>query len=170
MTIFSSESGSDTIYFEREGTRSKPYRCDFSSKNLTLYYEELDVEEGDKLIRVVPNKEESYTVHEVEYHNSSGFPPMYVLQVSKDAAIPKKTQPSTTNHINIHGSTGIQIGNHNVQNLEVALKEVLASIDNADAPKEEREEAKNRLNAFLAHPLVAAAVGGALPVALGLLS
>ncbi|WP_065910541.1 RIP homotypic interaction motif-containing protein [Pseudomonas sp. 58 R 12] len=77
---------------------------------------------------------------------------------------------TTSKVVSIHGSTGIQIGDHNVQNLEVALNEMLASIDNADASKEEREQAKNRLNAFLAHPLVSAAVGASLPIAFGLLS
>lgn len=172
MSLFSPEAGNDTIYFEREGARTGPYKCNFSGKKLTLFYKELDISEGDKLIRVVPGKEDSYTVHEVEY--SAGFgrgiPPHYTLQISKDSAIPKRAQSSTTNHINIHGSTGIQIGDHNVQNLQVALKEVLSSIDKADAPREQREEAKSRLNAFLAHPLVASAVGAGLPVALGLLS
>lgn len=99
--------------------------------------------------------------------------PLYrrtILQLSKDAAIPKRAPSSTTNHINIHGSTGIQIGDHNVQNPQVAMKEILSSIDKADAPREQREEAKSQLNAFLFHPLVASAVGAGLTVALGLLN
>ena len=76
----------------------------------------------------------------------------------------------TTNHINIHGSTGIQIGDHNVQSLEIALKDVLAAIEKAEVPLDEKEEARNRLNSFLQHPLVVAAVGGGVPAAIGLLS
>lgn len=174
MDPFSPEGGQDTIYLERDGSRSGPFNCNFGSRKFGLYYPELDITEGDKVIRLVPNKEEVYTVTEVEYSQGlggfSGIPPHYTLSVVKDAVI-SRTPPanSTTNHINIHGSTGIQIGDHNVQNLQVALKEVLASINNADAPQEDREEAKSRLNAFLSHPLVATAVGAGLPVALGLL-
>lgn len=148
-----------------------PYKCHFSSPKITLFYNKLDVEDGDKLIRIVHDKEVDYTVEESEYSAGAltGMP-HYYLKIRKNSAIPKVQQNSTTNHINIHGSTGIQIGDHNVQNLQAALKEVLASIDNADAPREEREDAKSRLNAFLAHPLVSSAVGAGLSAALGLLS
>ena len=169
--LFSPEAGKDIIHIERNGSRTGPYRCMFSRPKLTLFYSELDICEGDKLLRSVPGREEIYTVEVVDYHQSfDDLSACYVVEISKDSAIPKPSQNTTTNHINIHGSTGIQIGDHNVQNLQVALKEVLASIDKADAPREEREEAKSRLNAFLAHPLVSSAVGAGLPIALGLLS
>lgn len=172
MNLFSPAGGRDTIYLERDGVRTGPYKCNFTAGKFSMFYKELDVIEGDKVVREVPGREEYHTVIEANYSRGLGghIPPHYKLITSKDSALPKPSQNTTTNHINIHGSTGIQIGDHNVQNLEVALKEVLASIDKADAPKEDREEAKSRLNAFLAHPLVAAAVGGALPVTLGLLS
>lgn len=175
MSLFSPGSGDDTVYLEREGVRKGPYQCSLGPKKVSLFYEELDVEEGDKLIRLIPNKEERYTVLEVHYSprfgGLSGIPPHYTLSIAKDTAIARDRPASTTtNHINIHGSTGIQIGDHNIQNLQVAMKEVLASIDNADATREEKEDARNKLHAFLAHPLVAAAVGAGLPLALGLLS
>lgn len=167
--FFSPEAGKDNIYLERDGARTGPYRCAFTRPQLTLWYSELDICEGDKLFRAVPGREEVYTVNLVDYHQSfEDIPACYIVEVGKDAAVTKPAN-TTTNHINIHGSTGIQIGDHNVQNLQVALKEVLASISNADAPQEDREEAKSRLNAFLSHPLVATAVGAGLPVALGLL-
>ncbi len=169
--LFSPEAGKDIIYIERNGARTGPYKCMFSRPNLTLFYSELDICEGDKLLRSVPGREETYTVNVADYHQSfDGIPACYVVDITKDTAIPKPNQNTTTNHINIHGSTGIQIGDHNVQNLEVAMKEVLASIDKADASLEEKEEARNRLHAFLAHPLVSVAVGSGLSVALGLLS
>jgi hypothetical protein len=140
--LFSPEAGKDIIYIERNGARTGPYKCMFSRPKLTLFYSELDICEGDKLLRSVPGREETYTVNVADYHQSfDGIPACYVVDITKDTAIPKPSQNTTTNHINIHGSTGIQIGDHNVQNLQVALKEVLASIDKADAPREEREEA-----------------------------
>lgn len=175
MNFPPSETGRDLIFIEHEGRRYGPYLCAFSTTPLRLFNGELKITEGDKIIRRVHRQEFVYTIIEFDYYSGgeshSRFNPHYELTITKDSALPKAPPTTTTtNNINIHGSTGIQIGDHNVQNLEVALKEVLASIDKADAPKEDREEAKNRLNAFLAHPLVSAAVGGALPVALGLLS
>lgn len=172
MSLFSPQSSPDEVFIERDGTRQGPYRCHFASPKLTLFYKELDVEEGDKLVRPFPGgKEHYFTVTEVGFsHGLSGIPPHYTLKLTKDSAIPSRSAAPVTNHINISGSTGIQIGDHNVQNLEVAMREVLNSIDNSGAPREEREEAKTRLAAFLAHPLVAAAVGAGLPLALGLVS
>jgi hypothetical protein len=174
MSLSSLQSGNDTVYIEHDGHRHGPYTCAFSTKPLMLFYDRLNVDEGDKVIRLLHEKELIYTVKEVDYYSGGGahsrLAPHYELTISKDSALPTSSLSTTTNHISIHGSTGIQIGDHNVQNLQVALKEVLASIDNADAPREDREEAKSRLNAFLEHPLVAAAVGAGLPVALGLLS
>lgn len=171
MSLMSPRGGRDTVYLEREGVRTGPYKCNFSAGKFTMFYKELDITEGDKVIREIPGREETHTVIETYYSPGLGsIPPHYALTITKDSAIQRPNQSTTTNHISIHGSTGIQIGDHNVQNLQVALKEVLASIDHADAPREDREEAKSRLNAFLEHPLVAAAVGAGLPVALGLLS
>lgn len=171
MNLMSPSGGKDTIYLERNGARTGPYKCNFSNGSFTMFYKELDVTEGDKVVRQIPGREEYHTV--IETHFSPGLgriPAHYKLTILKDSAILKPSQSSTTNNINIHGSTGIQIGDHNIQNLEVAMKEVLTSIENAEASREEKEEARNRLRQFLAHPLVSAAVGSGLSVALGLLS
>ncbi|WP_185053957.1 RIP homotypic interaction motif-containing protein [Pseudomonas moraviensis] len=171
MNLLSPKGGRDTIHLERNGNRTGPFKCNFTAQKFSMFYKEIDVTEGDKVVREIPGREEYHTVTEVHYSPGLGrIPPHYTLSVSKDSAIPKPSQNTTTNHINIHGSTGIQIGDHNVQHLQVAMKEVLASIDNADATREEKEDARNKLHAFLAHPLVAAAVGAGLPLALGLLS
>ncbi|WP_421534526.1 hypothetical protein [Pseudomonas marginalis] len=175
MNLLLRDLGNDLVHIEHNGKRNGPYRCNFSTTPLRLFNGELEITEGDKIIRKVHGQEFVYTIIEFDYyaggHSHARFDPHYELTITKDSALPKAPPTTTTtNNINISASTGIQIGDNNVQNLEVALKEVLASIDKADAPKEDREEAKNRLNAFLAHPLVSAAVGGALPVTLGLLS
>lgn len=166
--MFTPEAGNDYIHIERGGVRTGPYRCMFSQPKLTLWYGELDICEGDKVIRTVPHREETYTATIVDYHQSfDDIPSCYVVHLSKDSAVPRQ-QATTTNHINIHGSTGIQIGDNNVQHLQVAIKELLASVDKADATPAEKQEARNRLREFLAHPLVSAAVGSGLSAVLGL--
>lgn len=68
-----------------------------------------------------------------------------------------------------HGPS--QIGNHNTQSIEIVFNELIEKIDNVDAPEEEKQEAKNRLQKFLEHPLVGTALGlggSALMASLGL--
>jgi|TARA_Y100001949_G_scaffold163033_3_gene156597 hypothetical protein len=172
MGLLTTGGGKDTVFIQRGSERSDPFRCNFASKQVTLFYPEVDVVEGDKLVRELPNgKEEIYTILEVHYGSGLGrIPPHFRLDIEKDSALQKGRSSMTTNHINIHGSTGIQIGDHNVQSLEIALKDVLAAIEKAEVPLDEKEEARNRLNSFLQHPLVVAAVGGGVPAAIGLLS
>lgn len=167
--LFSPEAGNDVIHIERDGVRKGPYRCMFSRPKLTLWYSELDIAEGDKVLRSIPGREESYTAELVDYHQSfDDIPPCYIINLRKDTEISKPKGNITTNHINIHGSTGIQIGDHNIQNLELAMKELLTSIENSNASPVEKQEVRNRLQSFLAHPLVNTAVGAGLTAALGL--
>nr|WP_064494295.1 RIP homotypic interaction motif-containing protein [Pseudomonas chengduensis] len=166
----------DDVYFESaDGPRQGPFKTAFSNKGISIFDESLDVVEGDKAIRRLPSgREEYYTITEVSYSSGlggfGGIPPHFTLKLTKDNAIRPAPAKSTTNHISIHGSQGIQIGDHNVQNLQLALEELIQRIDQSGASREEREEAKNRLATFLAHPLVSSVVGASLPVALGLLS
>ncbi|EKT4531418.1 hypothetical protein QEM33_004036 [Pseudomonas putida] len=168
MSLFSANSGKDVIYIERNGERQGPYKCRFASPKMSLFYKELDLEDGDTIVRELHGKEQAYTVLEVGYsHGLGGIPPHYTVNLTKVTAI--QVQPRTaTNHITIHGSTGIQIGDHNVQHLQAAMKEVLAAIESAHASPKDKAEAKGLLSKFLEHPLVSAAVGAGLPAALGL--
>lgn len=164
-------AGNDTVYIEHHGHRDGPYTCAFTAP-LMLFYERLNVDEGDKIIRLIHEKEFVYTVTEVDFysggHAHSRLAPHYQLTITKDSAIPKSSPSTTTNHINIHASTGIQIGNHNVQHLEAGLKELLSAIDKSEGEPASKEEAKGRLKGFLEHPLTASAVGAGLPALMAL--
>ncbi len=56
-------------------------------------------------------------------------------------------------NINIHHSSGFQIGNNNTQNIQIQLQQVIDKIDKSDAPKEQKDSAKDLLKKVLAHPL-----------------
>lgn len=65
------------------------------------------------------------------------------------------------NTFNFTGSQQVQIGDHNVQQAHlVVFQELLQKIDAANAPAEQKAEAKSRLQAFLTHPLTVATAGG----------
>lgn len=61
--------------------------------------------------------------------------------------------------VNISGSVGVTVGNNNQQTISVQLQELVEAIDKGSGSDEEKREAKSRLQAFLAHPLVSALVG-----------
>lgn len=169
--LMSPEGGRDTIYLDRDGTRTGPLKCNFSSPETVLFYKALDVIEGDKLVRETPGREDVYTITEVNYsHGLGGIPPHYRLSLEKDSAIRPKVQAGSTNTVHIHNSHGIQIGDNNVQRFELFVRDMVSSIDQSGATPEEMKEAKGRLKAFLEHPLVSAGFGAALPALIGLLS
>ncbi|MCP8346654.1 hypothetical protein DN387_00185 [Pseudomonas sp. FBF18] len=160
----------DTVIVERGGREVGRHSCCFTQPRLTIIGNDVDVVEGDKIFQLLPNGSRvEFDVEDVNYQSGlGGMDGCFAIELAKVRAKPKSATGTTTNHITIHGSTGIQIGDHNVQNLQVAMKEVLAAIESAHASLREKEEAKGLLSKFLEHPLVSAAVGAGLPAALGL--
>ncbi len=69
------------------------------------------------------------------------------------------TQPKQTT-INISTSSDIQVGDHSVININNAINELIQRIEGSSATQQEKAEAKNKLAAFLAHPLVTSVLGG----------
>ncbi|UPF04845.1 hypothetical protein MXB02_04185 [Pseudomonas mosselii] len=161
----------DTVIVERGGREVGRHSCCFTQPRLTIMGDNIDVAEGDKIFQLLPNGSRvEFEVDDVNYQRGLGrMNGCFELELAKVRAQPKRPAGTTTNHITINGSTGIQIGDHNVQHLQAAMKEVLAAIESAHASEKDKAEAKGLLSKFLEHPLVSAAVGAGLPAALGLL-
>jgi len=53
----------------------------------------------------------------------------------------------------------IQIGSHNLQQILTSIEAIFAAIDASPAPPEQKQEAKTRLQKFLAHPLTVSIIG-----------
>ena len=68
----------------------------------------------------------------------------------------------TNQTINIHAAVAVNIGDQGRQQITAAILVLQKLIESTNATPEEKEEAKNRLKNFLAHPLVAAVVGGTI--------
>ena len=162
------EFENDEVYIVTQaGNRQGPYKAEVkSSKGKAIIREgidKLEVEEGDKLLRKLPNqKEESYTILEVNYENEfpEALPPELGLQIRKDSSL-KETgnKPSQTFHF--HDSNNIQIGDHNVQNVINMLQDLTEKIDSEEASPEEKAQAKELLATFLSHPIIVSILGGA---------
>ncbi len=78
------------------------------------------------------------------------------------ATMEKDIPTETSSQINIgtlNADGNTQIGSHNTQNIEIIFKELIENINDANAPEEQKQEAKSRMKAFLEHPLVGTALG-----------
>ena len=64
--------------------------------------------------------------------------------------------------INISGSSGFQIGDHNTQAITLGIEALIQSIDTSTASSTEKESAKSKVKQLLEHPLISAIVGGAV--------
>lgn len=163
----------DTVFIEKAtGERVGPFKTAISSKggfSASIFEAPLDVEEGWKLIRPLPNgKEELFTILEANY--SSGLvsiPPHWTLKLRKESSLASAPRPTTT--INIANSSGIQIGDHNVQHISNSFIGLIEKIEASNAPLQEKEKAKSLLRGVLENPTVAAVLGSATAGALALL-
>ncbi|KAA9153129.1 hypothetical protein F3K36_32280 [Delftia sp. BR1] len=153
----------EVFIIKEDASRLGPYKATVTANVVVIATANLDVTEGDYVARQLPNgKEEMYLITSADFHRQiSSLPAHYQLKVRKNtliSAAPPPSQAAPT--FNFHNSTGIQIGNHNVQHIQAVLAELAAKIDDAPVPEEQKVEAKSRLLAFLEHPATVAVLGG----------
>lgn len=166
----------DTVYIENNtGIRSKPYKTAIGSKNglsANIFEATLDVEEGWKLIRPLPNgKEELFIILEANYSPGlHSIPPHWTLKLRKENSLINKPEPKQAPIINITNSQGIQIGDQNVQHIASSLVGLVEKIESTNASVPEKEEAKGLLRELMSNPIVAAVLGSATSGVLALLS
>jgi hypothetical protein len=174
MNIFSGLQN-DTVYIENgNGDRSVAYKTAIGSKgglSASIFDKSLDVEEGWKLIRELPNgKEEAYTILETNYNAGlHSIPSSWKLKLKKDTSLLNKSSAHKGTTINISNSQGIQVGDHNIQNIETGLKELVEKINASEVSEPEKEEAKSNFRQLINNPIVAGVLGGATSGILSLL-
>jgi hypothetical protein len=165
----------DTVFVEDpNGSRSGPYKTAIGKKNglsASIFEENLDVEEGWKLIRPLPNgKEESYTILEANFNPGiQSIPSFWELMLRKDSSLLNNPEVQKTTTVNISNSQGIQVGDHNVQHIAGSLIGLIESIETSGALASEKENAKGLLRELMSNPVVAGILGGATSGILALL-
>ena len=75
-----------------------------------------------------------------------------------------KEKNMTNQTINIHSPNAVQIGDHNTQQITIAIQSLIEKIESSDSSDPEKVEAKSLLQEFLKHPLVATIVGATIKV------
>lgn len=165
----------DTVYIgKNSGERVGPYKTAIGSKNglsASIFEATLDVEEGWKLMRLLPNgKDESYTILEANYSPGlHAIPPHWTLKLRKDASLVPSHGEKRSTTINISNSQGIQIGDHNIQNIANSISGLVELIESSEASPAEKEEAKGLIRRLMENPTVAAVLGAATSGIMGLL-
>jgi hypothetical protein len=159
--LFNSHPSEDARIEKKDGALVGPYKAIFAGDTIILKDAHADVEEGDVVLRRLPNgKDERSEVTSATFFNSGGtFPPHYQLKFRKG---PQREVTKPGNTINIHGIHGgqVQIGDHNTQNIVNALRELKDKIDKSDGLPAEKQQAIGLLRNLLAHPLVTSVLSG----------
>lgn len=136
-----------------------PYKAKFTGSTIFIDDGMADVEEGDFILRKLPNgKDERSLVAEANFYHQgiAGFGPHYQIKFTKGAV--RKEEKSVQN-ININNAQGIQIGDYNKQDVMNTFESLIKQIEASGASPEQKIEVKSLLKQFLEHPLTAAIVG-----------
>jgi len=172
MNPFEQMCNTEIRLIKANGETQGPFKCAFAREKIELFDIDFGGEEGDSIVRSLPNgREESYTIEEVHFEESfHAIPACYSIYVRKDSSLKQRPRTGNTTNVNITGSHGIQVGDHNTQSITRNLTSIVNEIDSSDASQEEKEEAKSRLAKFLEHPLTCSILGGAVAGAVGLVN
>lgn len=159
MSEFEALAKSTICIEQPDQSRSKWYKAVLNGDSCTIFDTSFEADAGDTLIRQLPNdREELFEIIRVDYSEGlEMIPPSFKLKLDKLNQIRRK--PSST-VVNISGSSNIQVGDHNVQDIKNSITALHHLIDRADSDPADREEAKNLLARLLRHPVVVAVLGG----------
>lgn len=147
-----------------------PIKASVQGDSVYVFDKTVVIEEGGRILRTLPNGRcESHSILQVDFNQA---PPQmrqgshYKILTRKDSSLVKPPSKTT---INISHSQGIQIGDGNVQNIVASFDALAKAIDSAEGPEEEKADAKQKLKAFLSHPLTTAVLGSAAGKLIGML-
>lgn len=150
----------DAIIEKVNGDMTGPYKASFAGNTIIINDPQADVEEGDTILRRLPNgKDERSVVTNAIFYNTSigGFGPHYQIKFKKGGLMEHKP----VQNINISGAQSVQIGDYNNQSIINSFEALSQKIESSSASIEEKKEAKSLLSEFLSHPLVVSVLGAA---------
>lgn len=155
----------DTVFIEKaDGTREGPYRTNLSPTLAIIFRSDVDIIDGEILIRVMQAREERYQILLAHFTQTTDqdIPSHWNLTLRKETALSRTPPTSKNTTVNIHQSSGIQVGDYNSLTIGNAVSELIQRIDEAQATPEQKATAKGKLSELLSHPLVSSIVGAAV--------
>jgi len=155
----------DQIFLEiRGGEPRGPFGASVQGNKIFTEETSVDFEEEQIVFRKLPSgRPERYKITNAHWAEGMGMSHWQLDVVKVDSqGLPKGSGGSRAagSTINISGSTGIQIGNDNTQNLIQSLNAVLEAIDQSDSPEGEKKTVRSIINDLVSHPLFTAIAGG----------
>lgn len=138
-----------------------PYKAMFAGDAIIINDPKADVEEGDTILRQLPNgKDERSLVTNATYFDSGigDFGPHYQIKFKKGA---NSVENKSVQNFHINNAQSVQIGDFNTQTIVNSFDALVQKIESSAVPHEEKEEAKTLLSKFLSHPAVVAILGAA---------
>ncbi|MDP1992173.1 MAG: RIP homotypic interaction motif-containing protein [Syntrophales bacterium] len=162
MSPFTELLNEEVYIVAPNGERQGPFKTAIGKGSATIFDETIDVEEGYKLVKPLPNgKAEIYTIVETKHNNDfHGIPAHYALKVRKDSSLVDRNQPPKSTTVNIHNSHGFQIGDHNVQTIAISLQALLNKINESSVTEPEKAAARGKLRQLIENPVIASILGG----------
>lgn len=139
-----------------------PYKAMFAGDTIIINDPKADVEEGDTILRQLPNgKDERSNVTSATYMSKgigNQIGPHFQIKFNKGNA-PVQHNPVQNFHIN--NAQAVQIGDFNSQTIVNSFEALVQKIESSNSSQQEKDEAKTLLSKFLSHPAVAAILGAA---------
>lgn len=151
---------------KQDGCVVGPYKAMFAGNTILILDPQADVEEGDTVLRQLPNgKDERSVVTNANFYSEGpgSFGAHYQLKFRKGP--PMASKPAQ--NINITGAQSVQIGDYNTQNIVNSFEALIKQIESSNATTQEKAEARSLLGAFLKHPAVVALLGAAATALVG---
>lgn len=166
MSLFDSAPKENARIEKQDGTVTGPFPATFAPGKIIIWDELADIEEGDAVLRALPNgKDEKSVIAEVFYSQGMDLIKAHYQVKFTKGGIAAMKQPS--HNITINGAQSVQIGDHNTQNIINSFSELKNKIESSNATAEEKAEAKSLLANFISHPLVTSLLGAAAGALLG---
>ena len=137
-----------------------PYKATFAGSTIVIWDEKADVEEGDTILRALPNgkDERSFVTEAKFFQGMHSIKAHYQIKFTKGG---QSKMQSPSHNITINGAQSVQIGDYNTQNIINLFQALKNKIESSNATPEQKEEAKSLLSKFITHPLVTSILGTA---------
>lgn len=157
----------DPFFIEdRAGTRNGPFKTKFGSGTLMVFQSELNIAEGDRIIRPLPDgSERTYIVEGSSFSSGSrNIPGHYSIRISEQAAAPGAASSALTATRDCEG-TSAQAADKGLHSIAASMQSLAQAIERADFPSEQKEAARKALHALIENPVVTAVLTGTAKIA-----
>jgi len=138
-----------------------PYKAMFAGDTIIINDPKADVEEGDTVLRKLPNgKDERSLVTNASFFDSGigNFGPHYQIKYKKGV---NSVENKSVQNFHINNAQSVQIGDFNTQTIVNSFDALVQKIESSDSSQQDKEDAKTLLSKFLTHPAVVAILGAA---------